>query len=86
MGPNIPAAPRSNDTTVAAERFESFERRLSREWLKADTEAEQFEQFRKLTDEEKRALLAYCTASALRPNLAPNAGEQRSAPTISPCR
>jgi ParB family chromosome partitioning protein len=38
-------------------------------WLEADTEAEQFEQFRALSHDDKLKLLAYCTACTLQPKL-----------------
>jgi len=60
-----------HEGTAAARRFEAIELELPRAWLEPESEVERFELFRKLGQDEKRRILAYCTAMALRPKLAP---------------
>jgi ParB family chromosome partitioning protein len=63
-------APAAGGETAAAGRLEAADQALPTAWLKPAREAERFAVFRRLTDAEKRGLLAYCTAVTLRPKLA----------------
>ena len=47
---------------------------MSLEWLKHGSEAARFNEFCDLSQEEKLAILAYCTALTLKPKLAPAEG------------
>ena len=58
--------------TPASAQFTKIEKGLPSGWLKGKTEAECFERFRKLAEEEKRDILAFCVASTVRPSLAPS--------------
>ncbi len=71
--------PSGRETTPAIERLEAIEEGLPRAWLAEKTDAAQFAAFQRLRDEEKRAILAYCTAMTLRPKLSPSAGMQKTA-------
>lgn len=70
LGGRLPVIPR-HEGTAAARRFEAIEQELPRAWLETEAEPESFELFRKLSPDDKRRILAYCTAKALRPKLAP---------------
>jgi len=56
--------------SVAAARFEAIEKKLPTKWLKPKTEADRFEELRKLKLPQKLALLAFSTATTLRATLA----------------
>lgn len=57
--------------TLAAKRLGAIEEKLPQKWLEPVSEAERFAEFRKLTEDRKLALLAYCVASTLKPKLGP---------------
>ena len=57
------------EETDARIALESIKDGLPAEWLNPDSEAEQFAAFRKLSDAGKQAILAYCTALTLQPDL-----------------
>lgn len=65
--------------TMAAEQMEQHRASLPLDWLEEETEAVRFEAFRRLPDDDKHRLLAYCTALTLRPKLSPAAGEGATA-------
>ncbi len=67
------AKPSVEGETAAAERLEAMQ--LSLEWLKHDSEAARFNEFRELSQKEKLAILAYCVALTLKPKLAAEGGE-----------
>jgi len=60
--------------TLALKRLEAMH--LSLEWLKQDGEAARFREFSELSQQEKLAILAYCTAVTLKPKLA--SGDEES--------
>lgn len=70
LGGRLPVIPR-HEGTAAARRLEAIEQELPRQWLEPESEAERFELFRKLSPDDRRRILAYCTAKSLRPRLAP---------------
>ncbi|WP_435018432.1 ParB/RepB/Spo0J family partition protein [Tundrisphaera sp. TA3] len=65
--------------TAATERLDAIREALPLAWLKEKTEPQQFAAFRKLADEDKHRLMAYCTAMTLQAKLAPGEGKQKSA-------
>jgi ParB family transcriptional regulator, chromosome partitioning protein len=71
--------PADMDSTPAAESLATIAKSLPTGWLKLNTEAEQFEAFRLLPEEDRLALLAYCVAMTLKPKLAPAAGDDVTA-------
>ena len=78
LGGRLPVIPR-HEGTAAARRLEAIEQELPRAWLEPQSEAERFELFRKLGQDDKRRILAYCTAKALRPKLAPTSAHDVTA-------
>lgn len=61
--------PAVKEPTAAGEALQTIEEGLSLGWLHQDTEAEQFQAFTGLSDQQKLDLLAYCVASSLKPQL-----------------
>lgn len=78
LGGRLPAIPR-HEGTAAERRFEAIGQGLPRAWLEPESEAERFELFRTLDQDDKRRLLAYCAAKALRPRLAPTSADDVTA-------
>lgn len=68
-----------DDSTFAAKAFVGIAERLPQEWLKSKHEVGSFEEFRQLSRDDKLSLLAYCTATALRPKLTPSDPDDVSA-------
>jgi ParB family chromosome partitioning protein len=67
------------EPSTAQRKFAEIGKALPTEWLKAKSEAEQFEAFRSLPQSDRQRLLAYCIAITLQPKLGPSAGEEASA-------
>ncbi|HMP01718.1 MAG TPA: ParB/Srx family N-terminal domain-containing protein [Gemmatales bacterium] len=67
------------ESTAAAASLAAIARSLPTEWLTRESALARFEAFRLLPDAAKLELLAYCVAMALKPKLAPGAGEKVTA-------
>ncbi len=82
-GPNVefhrPRPGKERGPSSAGQEIAEIGKALPCGWLKATTEADQFEAFRTLPQEDRLRLLAYCTAWALEPKLGPVAGEEATA-------
>jgi ParB family chromosome partitioning protein len=63
--------------TAAASAMEAMEQGLPRHWLEAGDEAERFRRFRALPEAAKHAILAFCVATSLQPQL--STGHENSA-------
>jgi ParB family chromosome partitioning protein len=62
------AQPSAGGDTPASIQFGKVLNELPTKWLEPDGEVRRFEQFQKLTPDEKNALLAFCVAESLRPS------------------
>ena len=74
-GPDVefrrPRPGKEREDTTARRDLAEMGKALPTGWLKATSEAEQFEAFRSLPEEDRLRLLAYCTALTLKPKLGP---------------
>ncbi len=79
-GPDVefrrPRPGKEREDTTARRDLAEMGKALPTGWLKATSEAEQFEAFRSLPKEDRLRLLAYCTALTLKPKLGPVAGQE----------
>jgi ParB family chromosome partitioning protein len=82
-GPNVefhlPKPGKERELTTARRDLGVIGKALPTNWLNATTEAKQFEAFRRLSQEDRLRLLAYCTALTLKPKLGPSQGEEATA-------
>lgn len=67
------------EATAAHSKLDELYKALPDGWLKAKSEAEKFEAFRSLPEQDRLRLLAYCIAVTLKPKLGTAAGEDATA-------
>jgi ParB family transcriptional regulator, chromosome partitioning protein len=77
--------PTVESDTVAAEQLERHKATLPLDWLDLNSESARFTAFRRLSDDEKLHLLAYCTALTLKPSLAPTESDEPTAYDLGLC-
>ena len=82
-GPDVefhrPRPGKEREATTARRDLSEIGKVLPTAWLKRTTEAEQFDAFRSLSQDDRQRLLAYCIALTLNPKLGPSAGEETTA-------
>jgi ParB family transcriptional regulator, chromosome partitioning protein len=82
-GPDVefrrPKPGKERESTTARRDLAEIGKALPTAWLKRATEAEQFDAFRSLPQDDRLRLLAYCTALTLEPKLGPAQGEETTA-------
>jgi ParB family transcriptional regulator, chromosome partitioning protein len=82
-GPDVefrrPRPGKEREPTTARRDLAEIGKALPTAWLKRTNEAEQFDAFRSLPQDDRLRLLAYCTALTLKPKPGPVAGDEATA-------